>query len=175
MTMPVEQHLTDEQFADSFLGGVVPAEVQAHLDSCETCRHELRGFEVSMDTFSDVAMAWSEAQPKFSPRSVTIGSIKVAVNRRQVFARAGWVMAGVMVLAVSLPTIWHREHAAVAAKNAAPVLIQQDSAEQIAQDNDLMRGVDTALQANDPSPFHEYQIVDVTDKRVKGHRGVRVQ
>jgi hypothetical protein len=174
MTMRAEQHLTDEQFADSFFGGVMPAEVKAHLDSCEACGVELREFARSMDTFSDAAMAWSEAQPTFSPRSVSIGPVKVATTRRHLFAHAGWVMAGVMVLAVSVPAIWHREHAVVAVRNAA-IANHEDSAEQIEQDNDLMRGVDMALQVNDPSPFREYQIEDVTGKRAKGHHGVRVQ
>lgn len=175
MTMHAEQHLTDEQFADSFFGGVMPAQVQAHLDSCEACRLELRNFASSTETFSDAAMAWSEAQPTFSPRSLTIGPIAMATTRRHLFAHASWVMAGMLVLAVSVPAIWHREHAAVALKNAAPSAIQDDSAEQIERDNDLMRGVDMALQTNDDSPFREYRIEDVTGKRPKGHHGVRVQ
>ncbi|WP_263378810.1 anti-sigma factor [Granulicella paludicola] len=175
MTMQGQHHLTDEQFADSFLGGVVPAEVQAHLDGCEACRQELNGFAQSMDSFSEVAMAWSEAQPTFSPRSLTIGPVKVVTSRRHILAHAGWVLAGVLVLAVSVPAIWHREHQAVAVRQPAPLAVQEDSAEQILQDNDLMQSVDVALQADDPSPFSEYRIEDLTGKRMKDHRGVRVQ
>jgi hypothetical protein len=178
MTMPAEQqrdqHLTDEQFADSFLGGDVPAAVEVHLATCEVCRLELGSFAHSMDSFSAAAMKWSETQPSFSPRSWKIGPVRFAVSTRGLFASAGWVMAGVLVLAVSIPVISHRE-TAVAVRNAASLSVQDDSKEQIDQDNDLMQSVNMALQTEDPSPFREYQITDVTGKRSKEHRGVRVQ
>jgi anti-sigma factor RsiW len=168
------QHLTDDQFADLFMGETAAPQVQAHLASCEQCRAEMAGFTRSVDTFSIAAMGWSEAQPTFSPRSVTLGSLKLATTSRRLFVQAGWVMAGVIVLSVSAPVIWHREHAAVAIHNAVPAA-NDDSAQQIAQDNDLMQSVNMALQADDPSPLREYRIPDVTGKQMKGRNGVRSQ
>ena len=173
--MQSQNHLTDEQFADSFLGGVMAEEVQAHIEVCEECRQELKKFAQSLDTFSAVAMAWSEAQPTFGPRSLTIGPMKVVTSTRQLGMSAGWVLAGVMVLAVSLPAIWNREHEVVAVRQAKPSPFSDDSSQQIARDNDLMQSVDIALQADDPSPFNEYHMDDLTGKRVKGHRRVGVQ
>jgi hypothetical protein len=172
MSAPNQQHLTDERFAELFMDEAIPAQLQAHLDSCAQCRAELASFSRSVDTFSTAAMRWSEAQPAFSPRSVTLGSLKVATTPRRLFAQVSWVMAGVLVLSVSAPAIWHREHGVVAVRNAASVSVYEDSAEQIARDNDLMQSVNMALQADDPSPFREYQIPNMTGKRPKGRNGV---
>jgi hypothetical protein len=157
MTVPLV-HLSDEQFAELALGGAAPEACAVHLAGCERCRAELDRFGASVALFNTASLGWSEARPG--------KSLREEAGRRGSWAAwgVGWVPVGLALAAAALLMVgvpaWrdgHRiapEHVAV--MEAAP----DESAAEIARDNALLRSVDMALSANEPSPVEEYGLAE---------------
>jgi hypothetical protein len=78
-------------------------------------------------------------------------------TRKTFFAPAGLAFAAMILLVMGLP-VWNYHSRPAKSYGATPAITQQDSAEQIAQDNELLRSVDMALSSNEESPIGEYYL-----------------
>lgn len=170
MTTETSTHLSEEALNDVLIGLGSP-ESEQHVAACAECRAQLQIFATEMQLFNQTSLAWSEA------RSATLGAIELPKKRPAIYAEVGVALAAALLLAIGLP-IWmhthgpakHPEQAATAA-----AMGQQDSADQIAQDNELMRSVDMALSSSEESPVSDYQILERPHEGPKARLGLRHQ
>jgi len=160
-------HLTDEQFAECAIVAPGP-ESEAHLRECPQCREELTRFSESMDDFSRAAFAWSETRPVVSLRAATRPQAG-----RGWLAPATWAMAAAFVVAVGLPKVIHHDRQPAVPNNAVAVDASGDSDAQIAEDNRLMRSVNTAIGSNDSSELQGYGLQTGRHARLKTVSGLR--
>ena len=168
MTTAQSVHLTEEAMNDVLIGLSLP-ESDAHLAACPVCSGQLEEFRSQMQLFNQTTLAWSEARPGVNLR--TGSSRKVYQG---IFAPAVWALAATVLLAVGLP-IWNHFHRSY--RNYAVVLpaAPGDNATQIAEDNDLLRSVNAALNDNEVSPLTEYHLADEPHPRRKARPEVRTQ
>jgi len=160
-----ENHLTNEQFTELLIGGApgpeCGPECELHLAQCELCRNELTKFSESVALFTHTSLAWSDAQPGRSLRTRAARR-----TSRLLYAPMGWALAAALLVLIAVPPAWKYEHRSVgdhaSAAGRVPALesAQQDSAAQIAQDNQLLESVNVALNTNDASPLPEYRLSD---------------
>jgi len=165
-------HLTEDALNDLLIG-LGTEESEAHVAACPECRSRVEEFQSTVQAFHTSSMAWSEFRSKFrtefrsEPRPVLRVSPPARVKVRN--AQLGWALAAAMLLAIGLPT-WNANHRRVAnvatpAPVAAPVAASgdptsTDSDAQIAQDNELLRSVNLALNSEEESPVSEYHLLD---------------
>lgn len=131
-------HLTDEQFADLLAGNNTDVSARLHLESCAACRQELTSMSTAVGDLNFASLRWAE-------RRAT--RIQVPSHWRLNWnALPGWgaTMAAVLMLGVALgahmQTSNHVEPALQPAHTvAAP------SEDELAQDNQLMRSIDSEL------------------------------
>ena len=161
-------HLNDEQFAECVLLTIDP-ECANHLAVCERCREELETFTASVDAFNQASMAWSEAQP-----SVSLRGRAESRARREAFVPAGWVLAAAAVVAIAVPVMNHEQRGSQS-RDAVASVSQDDSTAQIADDDRLMRSVNVALAANEPSPLSEYGLSGESSGPARLRKGSRGQ
>jgi len=157
MTTP---HLTDDQFTECLVSAPSAAS-RLHLEQCEACRQELAAFHSSVSDFGRATTAWSEALPR--PRLQAIAKSK---TRWAISVPVGWALAATVLLLIGTP-VWTHHHVSSAANNSAALSNPDDSAAQIAQDNQLLQSVYVALAPQDPSPFKEYGVTDRTSSQNK--------
>jgi hypothetical protein len=162
MSAQPSTHLTEEALDDVLIGIGAP-ESEAHLASCSLCREKLTDFRTNVSAFNRASVAWSEAEamkrPVAAPKAAGIWHIVSPFE---------WALAALLFLSVGIP-VWNREHRGAVPENAESLAESADSEVQIAQDNALMKSVDSALSADDISPLRDYQM-DVrihTDARRK--------
>ena len=79
-------------------------------------------------------------------------------------------VAAAVVLAVGVPMVIHHDRPPV---DTTTIDSQDDSDAQIAEDNQLMRSVNTAIGANDVSPLREYGLQTGRRPRLKRVSGLR--
>lgn len=154
MTQPHSAHLSEEALDDVLIGLGSP-ESDAHLAECEVCRGQLEEFRTGVRVFNQASLAWSEARPMRSPLSPARSKVHPAV-----FAPAGWAFAAVVLLVTIGVPVWNHDHRTSPSNGTAPAAAVEDSPTQIAQDNDLLRSVDEALNASEASPINEYHLSD---------------
>jgi len=157
MTTEVSAHLSEEALDDVLIGLSTP-ESDAHLAACSVCRSRVEEFRSGLQAFNQVSLAWSEARPM--PRTtISLQTAARSKARRDLFAPLGWAMAAAMVLMIGIP-IWNRDHSAPSNNEPAAAATASDSEAQIAQDNELLKSVDMALNTNEESSLSEYQLLD---------------
>ena len=148
-------HLSDEAIDDILIGESSP-ESDAHLALCPVCRSNVEEFRSEMQLFNQTSLAWvesrGESRPAAAVRATPLWKLSTAF-----FAPASMALAAVLLLAVKLPLWNHNPHAVRSSASAATAL-SQDSDAQIAQDNDLLRSVDMALNSEDASPLAEFSL-----------------
>jgi hypothetical protein len=168
MTTEPSAHLSEEAMNDVLVGMGSP-ESQAHVAACGECRAQLRAFQAEMHLFNETSLAWSEA------RSATLGAISPPKKHASMLIPASWAFAAALLLVVGIP-VWMHNHGPAKHPEqtvAAPAAVQQDSAEQIAEDNELMRSVDMALSSGEESPLSEYQITERSHEGPKARLELR--
>jgi predicted anti-sigma-YlaC factor YlaD len=165
MTNTSNAHLSNDQFMECALSTPDTA-AEAHLASCERCRSELTTFQQSLNDFGRTSAAWSESMPKVSLRPMV-----KAKHQRTIAIQTAWALAAVILLAVAMPA-WNHHRLSTAPSETAAA---DDSAAQIAQDNQMMQSVYVALAPNDPSPFLEYRVNDPRSPRTKSSAAMRTQ
>jgi hypothetical protein len=169
MTKPRSAHLSEEALDDVLIGLGSP-ESDAHLAECETCRGQLEQFRSGVRVFNQASLAWSEARPMRIPLSPVRSKV-----RRAVFAPAGWALAAaVLLLMIGLP-MWNHDRRTALSNRTAPAAAIEDSPAQIAQDNDLLRSVDEALNTSEASPISEYHLSDGPQLHRKARPELRTQ
>ncbi len=156
MTSPASPHLTEDQLTDCMIEDHPDPGCQTHLAHCEECRLRLKlereAFQTSIAGFNSASLAWSESRPSLSLRAKAASQ---AAN--SVYTPMRWALATVALALVALP-IWNHDRRATPAGSQPAVSSPDDSASQIAQDNQLMQSVNLALARNEPSPFNEYRL-----------------
>ena len=116
-------HLTDEQlddYADAVMGGAERASADAHLASCERCRHALEGTRALLATATRERAAI--AAPAELWPLVASSTIHLAAVRRQVLASMrGLLIAGALALVAATAVItWQVARWTAAPNTVAP-------------------------------------------------------
>ena len=147
----IDRHLNDEAF-DDVLIGLGTADAQAHLARCAECRARVESFQTTLGLFNDATLSWSEKQPE---RRHAARPVRGAFSR-PVFA-FGVTLGALLLLAV--PTAWHR----LAPRPAQPSAVASattDSETQIAEDNELMQAVNSAIDPDVHSVVDSYHLLN---------------
>jgi hypothetical protein len=144
-------HLNDDQFMDCVMGAEPGVEAAAHLHECAVCREELARFGGAVDSFNTASHAWSEAR---AVEVRPVGSGYPAV--RPFFAVASYALAACLMLGVAIEAVVHHEQDRRAATVASVSEAQEDSAAQIAEDNEMLMDVDVAIGSDDHSLARQY-------------------
>ena len=154
MTPGSAAHLSGEELDDVLIGLGTP-ESEAHLAGCEQCRAQVRQFRSNMSAFNQATLAWSQARP-----ATNIGGRIRNRARRSALAPLGWALAGATIVLLAGVPMWNHSHHST--QNVATLLApqQQDTEAQIAQDNELLRSVNAAINQSDASPYTEYHLAE---------------
>jgi len=144
---PVTPHLNDDQFAALVSGLELTPEMSGHLSQCVSCQREVAEFRSSIHSFNMASLAWSEAQPAKSLRSVAGSSRPWSIS-----AVPRLSFAAVLVVAVMVSMRVHSDRKEARMLPSA----EEDSPALIEQDNRLLLSVDRATSSNVVSPEVEY-------------------
>ena len=165
MTPESTNHLSEEALDDVLIGLGSP-ESHDHLAVCAECRAQVKTFHGDVALFNAASMAWTQSRmprPRASePRRVRLHA-----------ALAGWAISAAAVLMMALGIWHHRSQPNPSLANTVPPPV--DSAEQIAQDNQLMQDVNAAITPDEASPIEEYKIVESPHPYPKAHSSKRVK
>jgi hypothetical protein len=167
MTPEQSAHLSEEAINDCLIGLGSP-QSEAHLAVCAVCRGQVKGFETDIAAFNQTTLAWTEARPH-----TTLRAAPTPRARRITAGPLGWALAAALLAAVGLPVWNHYRPAAHTASVAGPVTV--DSEAQIAQDNDLLRSVNVALNEGEESPIAVYHLSEAPHPRSKTRSELRKQ
>jgi len=157
MMTPGSHHLTNDQFTEMIVTGVIDEACEKHLAGCELCREELTAFSDSVGLFSTTSLAWSESKPAESLRVAAHKQV-----RRAVYVPLRWAVAAAVVIGVAIP-VWNYDHRATITAVADAAAATGDSPAEIAQDNQLLQSVNVALSTEESSPLPEYRLLDDSD------------
>ncbi len=174
MNSKLSNHLNDDQFMECAIGEEPSVEAAAHLRECEACREELARFGVSVSSFNSAAQAWGESLP---PMSVVGASVGQQGHRapRPFFAVASYALAACLMLAVGFDVVHHVQGGGGSGAVSTASVPQEDSAAQIAQDNQLLMDVDVAIRSDDRSPVQEYGLEPESNDRARMRGATREQ
>lgn len=168
MTTDLSGHLSEEAINDVLIGLGTP-QSDAHLAACSACSSRMREFHTEMAVFNQTTLAWSEAR---SGKSLHIAP--GSKLRRVASSRLIWALAATLLLAVGLP-IWNHSHnQSLPSSASAPVTAAADVETQIAQDNDLLRAVNVALNESEESPVSEYHLLEPPHSRSRTRPELRM-
>jgi hypothetical protein len=120
-----------------------------------------------MQMFNATSLKWSEAKAATTLRVVSEPS-----RRRALPIALGWALAATVLLAASVP-LWNHFHHGSLPQRAATAAWPGDSDAQIAQDNELLRSVDVALNDNEASQISEYHLADGPQPHRRGRLELR--
>ena len=151
MTTERTAHLSEEAIHDVLIGLGSP-EADAHIAVCEVCRGQVKEFGSELQTFNQASLAWCKAKPVTSLHGTGKWNVRQAMS-----APLGWALAAAVLIMIGLPA-WIEDHHPRVNYNAVATAVPEDSAVQIAQDNDLLRSVDVALSADEDSPLRELRL-----------------
>jgi hypothetical protein len=153
MTPGQSAHLSEEAINDVLIGLGTP-ESDAHLAHCSICSSKLTEFHSEMEAFNRSTLAWSEARPMGRLAEAPMSKVREAM-----FSPLVWALAATILVAIGVPLWNHGGHHPPLNNASVPVSVSQDSEAQIAQDNDLLRSVNVALNENEESPISEYHLL----------------
>jgi hypothetical protein len=151
MTNESSIHLTEEELNDLLIGESASASA-SHLAACPSCRAKVEEFQSGLEAFNQTALSWCEM------RSVTLPVPQVpAKPRHWPLATMGWAAAGlllIMMAPIVRQTNWfHPNH-------GAPVITahegEGDTEAQIAQDNELLKAVNAAINPSEEPQLDEF-------------------
>jgi hypothetical protein len=146
MTHESTNHLSDEALNDVLIGMGSKAS-EAHLAACPLCRGRVEEFQSDLGAWNVASLNWSQARA---------GRIQVhPARRRRPAAALGWALAAVALVAIAIPVGRNIESFGIH-HNAAMVDPEEDSEAQIAQDNELLKAVNAAINPREMSPLKEY-------------------
>ena len=151
MTLHSPVHLSAEAF-DDLLIGMGSREAEAHLEKCAACRQKLLSFREDVSLFNEASLGWAQAR---TPQA------QLLPRRRPFFVPSpvlGLGAVAMMLVVLGLPVV-HRPHP-VAIPNTPAASDAADSVEQIAEDNKLMKDVDTAINPDEGSIVAQYHLTE---------------
>jgi hypothetical protein len=141
-------HLDKEQFAYYLSEKRIDTEAAQHLVACPLCREEFEWFTMLVSDFNDHTMRWSEARVAGS-----LGQPSPHGQNWRLLVR--WAMAACLLMAGLLSVMVSRRIRHERAGNAA-VHREQNSREQIANDNRVLRSVYEEINAPVAVPMQAY-------------------
>jgi ferric-dicitrate binding protein FerR (iron transport regulator) len=150
-------HLSEEALNDLLIG-LASVESEAHLAECAACRAKVQAFGAHLNAFNRASMAWSESRSEALPAIRPAASAKVK-SIWTTLAPLEWAVAVAVLLLLALP-VWNRNQLPVPVGSVVGTPAAGDSEAQIAEDNDLLKSVDAALNTNDASPIAEYDLIE---------------
>ena len=147
MTPETTNHLSDEALNDVLIG-LGSSASESHLAACPLCRGKVEEFHSDLGTWNRTTLKWSEARA---------GRIQVRpARRRPPLGALGWALAAAALLAIAIPV--GRESGMFDTNHGTTVAQQEDSEAQIAQDNELLKAVNAAINPDEMSPLKEYDL-----------------
>jgi hypothetical protein len=165
-------HLSEEAINDVLIGLGSP-NGEEHLAACSFCRSRVETFQADMQAFNQTSLAWSEALPM-----PALDKARIAKPGRWIVSPLSWALAAALLIAVGLP-LWntqHRHSPAESANRASDTAASPSNSDaQIAQDNELMRSVDVALNESEDSPVSAYHLSADMHAHVKTQPQLRYQ
>ena len=150
-------HLTEEAL-DDLLIGLTSVESEAHLAECAACRTKVQAFGAHLNVFNQASLSWSQSRAEALPAIRPAASAKVK-SIWTALAPLEWAAAAAVLALLALP-VWNRNQLPVPVGSAVATPSAPDTEAQIAEDNDLLKSVDAALNTNDASPIAEYDLID---------------
>lgn len=160
MTTETSSHLSEEAMNDILIG-LGSAEAEGHLRACQVCRAQLDNVNSALLSFNQATLEWSERRSACLPAVQTGWSWHQRLGRflqsPQWLVQSGLALTSVLLLAISMP-LWYHERHAVLSGTPAAITAAENSAEQIEQDNALLRSVDSVLNTTEVSPVSEYHM-----------------
>jgi len=159
-TREAVNHLSDEALNDVLIGRGTEAS-QLHLEKCAFCREKVERFQSGLAAWKTAALHWSEA------RTERARQIRVRPAwPRPLLIALGWSLGAVALLAIVVPVGRERGLFGTHRDNAAFSRVE-DSEAQIAQDNELLKAVNAAINPDEISPLMEY---DLSERPHPRHR-----
>jgi len=156
-------HLSEEALNDVLIGEASPA-AASHLAGCAACRAKVEQTGLAMQLFNKASLAWSET------RSITMQAPRVPARGRHLpFATAAWAAVAGLLLVAAVPVWRHAERPAPQPGTMAVSsnMGAEDSETQIAQDNELLKAVDAAINPNEEPSLHEFGLSARPHHRLK--------
>lgn len=150
-------HLSAEALDDVMIGLGSQAS-HAHLAACAGCRAKIEQFQGDVRLFNEASLAWAENRNVNRAAVVRHGGFRIPTPVLSLCA------AAMLLVIVGLPTIVRPHHPVV-----APVANTGDSTEQIAQDNQLMKDVDAAINPDEASLVDQYQLMGSQPSKLKAY------
>ena len=165
MTPEQTAHLSQEALNDVLIGLASP-ESEAHLALCAHCRDQVHQFNSDLEIFNRTSLAWSEARPSAPLHLPSKSNVRKVMNSPLTWALATalLIMAGLSEWRSDLPPFLHQPSATDSANSRSG---SSDSEAQIAQDNELLRTVNVALNTSEKSPINEFQLLEEPASRVR--------
>jgi Predicted transmembrane transcriptional regulator (anti-sigma factor) len=150
------QHLSEEEL-DDVLIGEGSREALAHLEACDDCRAKLDQFSMDIQQFNQASLAYSEdlasrRQPKPVPRGFRLPQPAL-----------GLLAAALVLVIAAAPRISHLFHTSETPATIASD--QGDSQYEIAQDNELMKNVEAAIDPDEAAIVDQYELKHGPDVR----------
>ena len=131
-------HLNDEQFAELLAGRNSDDRATLHVERCEACRNELAGLGAAVGDLSFASLRWAERR---ASRIEVPSAWTLNWN-----ALPGWgaTVAAVLIFGVALGAHMQTVNRIEPALQPAHT-VAAPSADELAQDNQLMRSIDNEL------------------------------
>ena len=136
-------HLTDEQFADLMAGDKSDQNVRLHLENCAECRKELSEMTAAVGDLNFASLRWAE-QHALNIKAPSLWTLNW-------HALPGWgaTMAAVLIFGVALGAHMQVRNSVEPALQPAHS-VSAPSADELAEDNQLMRSIDSELSEQGP-------------------------
>ena len=136
-------HLTDEQFADLLAGHKDDEHARLHLESCEECRQELSGMTAAVGDLNFASLRWAEK------RAARIETPSVWTLNWHALPGWGATMAAVLIFGVAFGAHMQVRNSVEPALQPAHA-VSAPSPDELAEDNQLMRSIDSELSEQGP-------------------------
>jgi hypothetical protein len=136
-------HLTDEQFAELLAGHKTDEHARVHLESCGACRQELAGMTAAVGDLNFASLRWAEQ------RAARIGIPSNWTLNWHALPGWGATVAAVLIFGVAFGAHMQVRNSVEPALQSAHA-VSAPSADELAEDNQLMRSINNELSEQGP-------------------------
>jgi len=150
-------HLTDEALNDLLIG-MGSSEAEYHLAECPLCRGRVEEFRSGLEEFDRATLAWSEARSNAMGRTGEMPRLSWMAHTLR-----SWALAAAVLLLLAF-TAWRYSDRFRPNQQSAQVSNSEDSAAQIAEDNELLKAVNGAIHRDDELLRNEFQFLRKTER-----------
>lgn len=136
-------HLSDEQFANFLAGQKNDEQARQHLESCGACSQELSAMTAAVGDLNFASLRWAEK------RASRIETPSVWTLNWHALPGWGATLAAVLIFGVALGAHMQVRSSVEPALQPAHT-VSAPSADELAEDNQLMRSIDNELSEQGP-------------------------